>query len=103
MEGTFRVALTPRAKAHLAQIQHWWVANRLAARDLFTQEFEAAARRLISSPKTATIYRESNGREIRRTLLPRSRYHIYFEVNEVDRHVFIVAIWHVSRGRAPSL
>jgi plasmid stabilization system protein ParE len=103
MEGAFGVALTPRAKAHLAQIALWWVANRPAAPDLFTREFEVAARRLISTPKTASIYRRLNGREIRRALLPRSRYHIYFEVNEVDRLVFIVAIWHVSRGRAPSL
>jgi plasmid stabilization system protein ParE len=103
MEGAFGVALTPRAKTHLAQIQRWWVENRRAAADLFAHEFEAAARRLVSSPRTAAVYRKLNGREIRRTLLPRSRYHIYFELNEVDRLVFIGAIWHVSRGRAPSL
>lgn len=103
MEGAFRVALTPRAKAHLAQIQRWWVANRPAAPDLFIQELEAASRRLTSSPKATAVYRSLNGREIRRTLLLRSRYHMYFEVNEIERLVVIVAIWHVSRGRAPTL
>src|SRR5438270_11093729 len=103
MEGAFGVALTPRAKTHLAQVQRWWIANRPAAQDLFIQELETAARRLVSSPKTTAVYRTLNGREIRRTQLPRSRYHIYFEVNEVERLVVVVAIWHVSRGRAPSL
>ncbi len=103
MEEAFGVALTPRAKGHLVQIQRWWVANRPDARDLFPLEFETAARRLISSPKTPMVYRRLKGREIRRTLLPRSRYHVYFEVNEGDRLVFVVAIWHASRGRSPLL
>jgi plasmid stabilization system protein ParE len=103
MEGEFGVALTPLAKAHLARIQRWWAANRPAAPDLFGKEFEAAARRLATSPKASAVYRTINGREIRRALLPRTRYHLYFEVNDAGLIVFVVAIWHTSRRRGPSL
>jgi plasmid stabilization system protein ParE len=103
MEGRYAVALTPRAKKHFAASERWWRANRPAASDLFLEELEACGRDLKTSPQRAGLYRITNGREVRRILLPRTRYHVYFQVNESARAVFILAIWHASRGRAPTL
>jgi plasmid stabilization system protein ParE len=102
-EGGYSVALAAKARAHLAAIQRWWLANRPAAPDLFGAEFRAAARRVASAPLSAAVYRTMNGREIRRLLMPRSRYHVYFEVRDASREVFILAIWHAARGRSPAL
>jgi plasmid stabilization system protein ParE len=102
-EGGYSVALTAKARAHLGIIQRWWLANRPAAPDLFAAEFRAAARRVASAPLSVAVYRTMNGREIRRLLMPRTRYHLYFEVHDVSHEVFILAIWHGARGRAPAL
>ncbi len=103
MAGGYFVALTSQARAHFATIQRWWGANRPAASELFAGELRAAVSRVAFAPNSVAVYRSMNGREIRRLLLPRSRYHVYFEVNEGARQVFILAIWHVSRGGKPAL
>ena len=35
--------------------------------------------------------------------MPRSRSHLYYEVNPASRLVTILAVWHVSRGQGPTL
>jgi hypothetical protein len=35
--------------------------------------------------------------------MPRSRSHLYYEVNPASRLVTILAVWHVSRGQGPAL
>jgi hypothetical protein len=33
--------------------------------------------------------------------MPRTSYHLYFEVNEVHKRVQVLAAWHMARGRDP--
>lgn len=49
------------------------------------------------------IYTERRGRTIRRLLLPRSRYHLYFTYDEAADIVEVRAVWHAGRGRGPLL
>jgi hypothetical protein len=35
--------------------------------------------------------------------MPRSRYHLYYEMETASRLVTILAVWHVSRGQGPAL
>jgi plasmid stabilization system protein ParE len=35
--------------------------------------------------------------------MPRSRYHLYYEVDLASRLVTILAVWHVSRRQGPKL
>ena len=37
---------------------------------------------------------------MRRTLLRRSRYHVYYEVNEATEELRVLAVWHASRKAA---
>ena len=70
---------------------------------LVVDEFEAAAERLTIAPLSGAIYRQTTFRSVRRLLLPRIRYHIYYEVNEAIEVVRIVAFWHAARHRGPRL
>jgi len=79
----------------------WWIENRAAAPDLFVEELGAAIRKLGSLPRIGARYEASGAREMRRVLLPRTRHHVYYTVDDDARLVRIHAIWHLSRGSGP--
>jgi plasmid stabilization system protein ParE len=93
------VEFADAAKADVARIDAWWRANRRAAPDLFTSELEKATLALEDNPALGLHYEPRPG--VRRMLLRRTRYHIYF-VEEGER-VLVVAVWSAYRGRGPSL
>jgi hypothetical protein len=39
---------------------------------------------------------------VRRTILRRTGYHLYYQLDEADHCVWILSIWHARRGRGPS-
>jgi plasmid stabilization system protein ParE len=100
---SYEVRVVPRAQAQLDEIVAWWKTNRQAAPMLVVDEFEAAAQRLSTAPLSGAIYRQMVFPLVRRLLLPRSRYHIYYEVHEMTGLVEIVAFWHAARQRGPHL
>jgi plasmid stabilization system protein ParE len=83
-------------------IDSWWRANRRASPNLFRDELDAALERLETSPLTTRAYgQEGQPMALRRLLLPRSRYFVYFEVE--GNSVQVLAVWHASRGKGPPL
>jgi len=40
---------------------------------------------------------------MRRILMPRTRYHVYYVVADEERRVLVHAVWHTARGRGPRL
>jgi plasmid stabilization system protein ParE len=99
----YDVRVAPRAQDQIDEVAAWWKTNRQGAPLLVVDEFEAAARRLSITPLSGAIYRRTTFRSIRRLLLPRIRYHIYYEVYDATGLVEIVAFWHAARRRAPRL
>ena len=99
----YEVRVAPRAQAHVDEAAAWWKPTRQAAPMLVVDEFEAAAERLITTPLSGAIYRQTTFHSVRRLLLPRIRYHLYYEVHEASGLVRIVAFWHAARRRGPRL
>jgi plasmid stabilization system protein ParE len=93
------VEFADEAREHAGNIDAWWRANRRAAPDLFTNELDKASLTLAENPALGRRYEPRPG--VRRLLLPRTRYHVYF-VEESER-VLVVAIWGANRGRGPDL
>lgn len=96
-----RVLIAPDAEAQLTVIRAWWTANRPLAPELFDREFDAAVMAIGEAPYSLPIYRREDGADVRRILLRKTRYAVYFCV-EPD-HVLIVAVWHTARGSGPPL
>jgi plasmid stabilization system protein ParE len=84
-------------------INAWWAENRRAAPTLVAVEFETAAEQLSAAPESGRLHSRSKRVIVRKMLMPRSRYHLYYEVDSVNRLVTILAVWHVSRGQGPTL
>lgn len=94
------VELSQEAERQVEAIDAWWRAQRLAAPDLFTRELEQAFSDLEDMPSLGTIY-QAGAKTVRRLLLRRSHYHLYF-VEEPER-IYVVAVWSAFRGRGPKL
>jgi plasmid stabilization system protein ParE len=99
----YRVGFSRTADAQVETIESWWRENRSAAPDMFSRELEAAVRLLEVAPLIGKAYPEAPVPEVRRLLIGRSRYHIYWEVDAGSHAVTVLAVWHARRGTGPRL
>jgi hypothetical protein len=67
------------------------------------EELVATLETIGSSPHAAKVYQFSAIPGLRRSLMPRTRYHLYFTFHEERALIFVHAIWHASRGHGPPL
>lgn len=95
------VRTTPEADAQIRQIDNWWRKNRLAAPDLFLDELNESFELIAGAPQIGRLYRPSPVRHVRRLLLKRTRYHLYYVT--MPDEVRVLAVWHAQRGVGPPL
>jgi plasmid stabilization system protein ParE len=89
----YEVVLAPAAQTQARKVAAWWRENRPAA----------VLDRLAEAPKTGLPYWTIRNRLIRRILMARTSYNVYFEIQEERAFVRIVAVWHAARGHGPPL
>jgi plasmid stabilization system protein ParE len=99
----YRVGFSRVAAAQVDTIESWWRENRPAAREMFRREIETAVRLLETSPLIGKSYAEAPVPDVRRMLIGRSRYHVYWEVDATSGAVTILAVWYAGRGNGPRL
>ncbi|MBK9260358.1 MAG: type II toxin-antitoxin system RelE/ParE family toxin [Polyangiaceae bacterium] len=100
---TIRLRTTAAADEAVEQIDSWWRANRLAAPDLFLEEFAAALALLVEAPDIGAPYPHRTISGVRRFYLTRTRYHVYY-VHDTDAgEVVVLMVWSSVRGSAPAL
>jgi hypothetical protein len=82
-----RVVLAVQAVRDVAEVDRWWRENRLAAPDLFPEEFSAAVEWIRIAPFVGREYRETRVPHVRRLLL----------------RATVLAVWSAVRGTGPDL
>ena len=97
------VIVAPRALAQVKSIGVWWRANRPSAPELFFFELAEALEALHHTPVMGVRYLDRGGATLRRLLLPRTRYHLYFSYDVEANLVEVRAVWHTARGSGPPL
>ena len=70
---------------------------------LFLNELEEAERHLCTAPISGQIYGYRKNHLIRRWLLEKSEYHVYFSIDRKRQVITIHSIWGARRGRGPKL
>jgi len=95
------VIITERARRELVRVAGWWKANRKIAPYLFVEEFEATLELLAAMPASGTAAPSHRYPGLRRRILPRTRYFVYYTVD--DDIVIVRSIWHGQRGKRPRL
>jgi plasmid stabilization system protein ParE len=97
------VLFTASAEEQAHAVADWWEGQRPAAPTLFTDELSHSIDRLSAVPGSGAPFDSETVIGVRRVLLPRCRYHVYYTVHPVRHEVLIRAIWHASRGQGPEL
>ncbi len=98
-----KVRATGRAKREIVRAALWWSKNRPAAPQLFLDELAAAELHLRTAPASGQLYGYRKNRLIRRWLLEKTEYHLYFSVNQAAQVIMLHSVWGARRGRGPKL
>ena len=101
MADALPVVFQRRAVQEIDAIDEWWRTNRPLAPALFAVELERAVYALTLMPTLGARAHNERARDVRRLLLRRTRYHIYYRVRRGALEV--LAVWHAVRGTGPRL
>ena len=96
-----RVKISTRAASEIRRAARWWSINRPAAPGAIRVEIAEALRVLSTEPGVGSICTGTRVTDVRRLLMNRIRYFLYYRVH--DESLEVLAFWHMSRGRAPRI
>jgi plasmid stabilization system protein ParE len=94
MSRALRVRFQARAAEEVAEIDTWWRSHRDAA-DLFAVELSGMIGVLVDAPGLGASAVDPRLGQVRRVLLRKTRYHVYFRV--MADSLEVLAVWHANR------
>lgn len=98
-----QVYLSPEAEEQIRAAASWWQEKRPAAPHLLLEEFENAIRILEEVPKVGALFLRATLPGVRRLLLRRTSYWIYYVPDSSRSVVYVLAVWGVGRGSDPPM
>ena len=98
---TLRVKVSARAALQIRRAAEWWAENRPAAPGAIRIDTGEALALLAEQPGIGAAYEGARATGVRRLLVGRIRYFIYYRATQETLEV--LAVWHVSRGKQPSV
>jgi plasmid stabilization system protein ParE len=102
--GRLSVRFTLRAARHVHEAGRWWHANRTKAPAALREELARALQLVTTQPDAGAVARNVRLTGVRRILLRRVNYHLYYRLVEAPSpSIQVVALWHAGRGDAPQL
>jgi hypothetical protein len=94
----FEVLVLDGAFAEVVAAGELWEANRTKAPNLLVDEVGRALDLLATSPTLGMLAPGiPRRRGIRRMLLPRVGYHLYFSIEREAHRVVVLSFWHAHR------
>lgn len=101
MTTPLRVEITDNARAQISTAADWWAKHRPSAQDAVRDDLDRILQLLRVQPAIGTIARRATLSGVRRVILSRVRYYLYYRV--ADDALQVLAFWHTSRGSEPPL
>ena len=101
MTGPFPIVFTRRASSSILETADWWRENRLDAPEAVAEELTRALDILRYQPEAGAVAENVRLRGVRRILLARIHYHLYYRPRTRPRRIEILEIWHAQRGSDP--
>jgi plasmid stabilization system protein ParE len=94
-----KLRLMPEALSRIEAARDWWRENRDKAPDLFDDELTAALGRIRDAPLAGQRVPVRQGKPVRRTLLPKTGLHVYYDLRGDE--VVVLTVWGAARGDEP--
>lgn len=101
MKEPLTVVFQRRATREIEAVDEWWRANRTAAPALFVSELDAMLSAIALMPTLGSRAKGERAPGVRRVVLRRTSYHVYYRVR--DDVLEVLAVWHTARGVGPGL
>ena len=99
-----RVRFTPEALLAIREKRAWWQEHRKEAPRLFAEELGAIVAKLRGrTDADRQKYAARGGHIIWRVLMPRTRSHVYYRVNDAAGEVEVLLVWNAIAERAPDV
>ncbi|MBQ11158.1 MAG: hypothetical protein CMJ45_06385 [Planctomyces sp.] len=93
--------VVPSAEREIRDATAWWQVNRPAAKNLLHDELARGFELITNHPSIGAQAIDTQLGGVRRLLLYRISYHLYYRVDQ--DFVEVLAFWHTSLGQGPSL
>ena len=103
MSAPLHVEVSGVAAEQIREAEAWWRTNRPKAPNAVREELEQASALVAAQPDIGSRARKVKLAGVRRILLARIRYHLYYRVSETPRRIEILAFWHTSRESQPPI
>ena len=100
---TYQIRTLPEAERQARSLADWWRNNRPAVPELVKEELQRAFRMLTQTPHIGTPYRRTRVSGVRRYLLRKTPYHVYYRINQETEEIIVMSVWSSMRKRGPSL
>ena len=97
-----KLRIAEAAATQIEEVDAWWKVHRVDARLLFRQELGEALARIENDPLFGAIFR-GRTKVYRRILMPKTRYHLYYEYFPEAGALAVAAVWSAVRGTAPEI
>jgi plasmid stabilization system protein ParE len=94
-----QVVIAPQAAEQIKGAARWWSKNRPLAPGAIKQDLKAALELLVLRPRIGASCEDSPIPDLRRLLLGRVQYFIYYQPQQDALRV--LAFWHSSRAVGP--
>ena len=89
------IEFTKLAERQLIAAAAWWRRNRDKAPGAFEEEIQSALLYVTENLSSSTTYHPTRRSGVRRYVIERIRYYIYFRAT--DEKIQVLRIWHSSR------
>ena len=96
------VVFTRRAAREVEEASEWWQANRAGSPDALAVDLAAALSLIANEPRCGVPVVGIRLDGVRRVLLARVHYHLYYRIAQPTPRIEILAFWH-QRRTDPSL
>ena len=99
---SYRLQVSQRAESQIRVAADWWLENRPKAPEAFSEEIDRAFDLVRALPSVGEPVAHRYLKGVRRMLLGRIRYYLYYQAFSATETVEVLALWHTSRGKGPS-
>lgn len=99
---SYRLQVSRRAESQIRVAADWWLKNRSKAPEAFAEEIARAFDLIRALPSVGEPVAHPSLKGVRRVLLERVQYYLYYQPFPATDIVEVLALWHTSRGKGPS-